>query len=275
MAELFPDDPDLVHFTERFQTETFNPIKARIIISPNSQLRPKMLVPSIEHRASVHNSPAPAAMVGASPRTKFIRATASPKRPFLGDDLDERPRKLARGESPLKGAAGRRLDQQRRHQAAALHREITFFMSILPRADSYNGPRVNHRKLASTLASIQVPDFAAWKATQDQSLGRSGSARPAAVSRHPPPPVEFPAYGQYPDPRASAQPLSPYGVPGRLGGPPPSMYQQPRPDSRGFDPPHQTYPPRPDGPPQYGHVPPPGTYPPVQPQPQYGRYPPY
>ncbi|SPO05230.1 related to mRNA 3'-end-processing protein RNA14 [Cephalotrichum gorgonifer] len=243
MAELFPDDPKLAHFKERYSTPKFDPITARMIISPRAQLRPKMLIPSIERAASVQRSRSPAPPMqqplqpNFSPRPQFARATASPKRAFQ-DDHDEpsRPRKLARGESPLKGAAGRRLDQQRRNQASALHREITFFLSILPPASSYDSVRFNAGGMAQLLAGTAVPDYSSWKATQDQSL-RQGSSRPA-----------------YP---AQQRPQSPYGSAR-------PQYQQAPGSSRGYEQYRQE-----GAPPQYGGAPQTGYAPPQQ---QYGGY---
>ena len=211
MAELFPDDPKLSYFKERYSSPKFDPITARMIISPRAQLRPKMLIPSIERALSPGppRSPAIAAALplqpNFSPRPQFARATASPKRPFAADELDEqqlnRPRKLARGESPLKGAAGRRLDQQRRNQASALHREISFFLSILPPAGSYDSVRFNPSAMASLLAGTNVPDYGAWKAGQEQGVRQVSSSRPGS-GVYPPGGFQRPASpfgrGQYP-----------------------------------------------------------------------------
>lgn len=83
MAELFPDDPKLSYFKERYSSPKFDPITARMIISPRAQLRPKMLIPSIECPPSAlpSRSPAPPAQP-LSPRPQFVRATASPSDPF-------------------------------------------------------------------------------------------------------------------------------------------------------------------------------------------------
>lgn len=180
MAELFPDDPKLSYFKERYSSPKFDPIAARMIISPRAQLRPKMLIPSIECPPSAlpSRSPAPPAQP-LSPRPQFVRATASPKRPFQDDDELSRPRKLARGESPLKGAAGRRLDQQRRNHVPALHREITFFLSILPPASTYDSVRFNPSAMANLLAGTNVPDYGSWKAGQEQGM-RQASSRPGS-----------------------------------------------------------------------------------------------
>lgn len=114
MAELFPEDPKLSQFASRYSEEGFDPTAIRPIISPAFQRRPKVsIMQSIESVPSISGSPRPAFNV--SPRPQYIQTTNSPKRPFPDDFENELnpPRKLARGESPLKGAAGRRLNEQK------------------------------------------------------------------------------------------------------------------------------------------------------------------
>lgn len=160
MAELFPEDPKLKSFAARFETDTFDPISAPVIISKATQMRPKQLVPIIEQPNAARHSPLPMARQEQSPRPQYARATASPKRPLgaLDDDDLNPPKRFQRGPSPLKGAAGRRLDQQRRNQASALHRDITFLLGILPPSHSFDGPRVNVGTLVATLQNTHVPD---------------------------------------------------------------------------------------------------------------------
>jgi cleavage stimulation factor subunit 3 len=112
MAELFPEDPQLSQFAARYSAEGFDPTQVRPTVSPAVQRRPKSTVmQSIEQVPSVQDSPRP--IYNSSPRPPFVQITNSPKRPFPEDFESElnRPRKLARGESPLKGAAGRRLNE--------------------------------------------------------------------------------------------------------------------------------------------------------------------
>lgn len=112
MAELFPEDPQLSQFAARYSAEGFDPTQIRPTVSPAAQRRPKSTVmQSIEQVPSVQDSPRP--IYNSSPRPPFVQITNSPKRPFPEDFESElnRPRKLARGESPLKGAAGRRLNE--------------------------------------------------------------------------------------------------------------------------------------------------------------------
>ncbi|KAI5462320.1 hypothetical protein BGZ63DRAFT_354391 [Mariannaea sp. PMI_226] len=194
MAELFPEDPKLNYFIARYSSERFDPIAAPLIISKAVQMRPKQLVPAIEQPTSVRNSPLPVRQEQ-SPRPQYVRATASPKRP-LGIDDDELnpPKRLARGSSPLKGAAGRRLDQQRRNQTSALHRDITFFLNILPPAQSYDTTQLNPAAMVSVLRDTVLPDYAALKAAT------------GGQPRFPNPTHARQASGEY-----GNRPISPYG----------------------------------------------------------------
>src|SRR2546423_12843711 len=110
MRDLYPEALGLKQFSQRFVSSNFDPTSIRPIVSA-SQTRPKGYIqPSIEVSEPSPNSPA----------IKHVDtlATNSPKRPFPVEDFeDNTPRKMARGESPLKGAAGRRMDQQKRQNA--------------------------------------------------------------------------------------------------------------------------------------------------------------
>jgi cleavage stimulation factor subunit 3 len=267
MAELFPEDPKLANFSARYSTDKFDPIAARIIVSPATQLRPKLLIPSIEQGPSLQNSPRPLPFASrASPAPQFLPATNSPKRPFQADDFDEPPRKIQRndfgefqrGASPLKGAAGRRLDQQRRMQGqgaasyaaapAPIARDITFLLSQIPRADLYDIHRFNPVNLTNLLRDTPVPEYSVWKNTR-QSSDQYGGGGGGYPSRDSPAPV--------------GRPLSPYvgGGGSRL---PPAPYRQGsiRPGSSGsYEPPPAVYTQGPP-PPQagYPHPPPPMQY---------------
>ncbi|KHN93803.1 CFIA complex component Rna14 [Metarhizium album ARSEF 1941] len=165
MAELFPEDPKLSYFTSRYSSETFDPVAAPIIISKAVQMRPKQLNAVIEQPILIRESIPPPRQEHQSPRPQYMRATASPKRPFGIEDEDPNPpKRIARGVSPLKGAAGRRLDQQRRNQTSALPRDITFLVGILPPAHTYDATRLNPSLMVSLLHDTQLPDYASWKA---------------------------------------------------------------------------------------------------------------
>jgi cleavage stimulation factor subunit 3 len=169
MNDLFPEDPQLARFAQRFSTPTFDPTTVRPIISPKVQMKPVMLnMPPAAVVPSAFNSvlptveePAPVPQIPerrpSPPLNSYDLAPAlvnSPKRPFADlDDEIAQPRKLARGESPLKGAAGRRLVAARggavrpsdgfSHTPVAptpmpLPREINFLLSIIPSASIFN-----------------------------------------------------------------------------------------------------------------------------------------
>jgi cleavage stimulation factor subunit 3 len=184
MAELYPEDPKLRRFAMRYSGDGFDPTSVRPIVSPAQQLKPKSLMQSIEQAPSLQDSPRPTYTIqDNSPRPQYIQTTNSPKRPFPGDYESELnpPRKLARGESPLKGAAGRRLDQQKRLQQQGtpqwqanappfvVPRDVTFLLSIIPRADLYNFTVFSPEAIVRILSQVQIPDYATWKVHQAQS----------------------------------------------------------------------------------------------------------
>lgn len=164
MIELFPEDPKLRIFVSRYSSDQFDPISKPLIISKAVQMRPRLAIPKIEQQpVSAQNSPQPVRQEQ-SPRPQYVRATASPKRPFGADDEElNPPKRVARGISPLKGAAGRRLDQQRRNQASALHRDITFLLGILPASSTYDAQRLNASGMANLLRDTQLPDYSTWR----------------------------------------------------------------------------------------------------------------
>lgn len=228
MAELFPQDPALSRFAARFATEKFNPITTPIIISPATQMRPKLL-PSVEQGAmSIRSSPAPMAPVDRSPRPQYQHIVNSPKRPYPGDDQDDYnpPRKLARGVSPLKGAAGRRLDQQRRaqhgqgaatysHNPAPLPRDITFLLGLIPPANAFNAQQFSPDGMVRLLGRTNVPDYSDWKARPGQA-SRTDALQSRAHTRQAS--SEYPPYSYAKDtPNPTGRPNSPYGGGSRPG----------------------------------------------------------
>lgn len=219
MSELWPADSKLAHFASRFSVETFDPIAYRLIISPAVQLRPRMLIPVVEQPTSVRQTPMPVPIrQTASPAPQYMGVTNSPKRAFPGDDYEElnRPRKLARGESPLKGAAGRRLDQQRRNQGAPLSRDITFFLGILPPAHAYahspDAYRLNVHNLVGLIQNTPVPDYSTWKSNPDPRSRQNNGMQPPSHGRQAS--GDYAGYGV--GGRSSPQrTLSPFGGSGR------------------------------------------------------------
>ncbi|ORY58753.1 uncharacterized protein BCR38DRAFT_352545 [Pseudomassariella vexata] len=188
MAEAFPEDPALAHFSARFSSDRFNPIATRVIISPATQMQSKNIMQSIEQQqqqravtTSIRGSPHPSAL--ASPKPQFMQPQGvnSPKRPFIDepDDYSNPPRKMARGVSPLKGAAGRRLDQQRRAGAAPtapISRDITFLLGLIPPAHQYDGsaPRYRADAITRLIRDTHVPDFKEWQGHQTQGHQTQG-----------------------------------------------------------------------------------------------------
>ncbi|KAI9830215.1 MAG: mRNA 3'-end-processing protein rna14 [Phylliscum demangeonii] len=121
MAALFPDDPTLSQFGRRFARPGFDPTAVRLIISPGTQTRARV-IPSIEGPSTAQDSPInrPLELANANANAN----ANSPKRRLGTDDLDydsSRPRKMARGDSPVRGAAGRRMDHQKRPQQQPPH----------------------------------------------------------------------------------------------------------------------------------------------------------
>ncbi|KAL9044994.1 MAG: hypothetical protein Q9214_001910 [Letrouitia sp. 1 TL-2023] len=168
MRDLFPDDPALSHFSRRFSQPSFDPTAVRPLISPATQMRPK----NAEQAESVIPTKE-------SPPSQQATFKDSPKRPLPFEDSDnevEPPRKLARGESPLKGAAGRRLDQHKRIQQSqgtpqldqasapvppppSLPRDILFLLSIIPKRELYGDTfYFPPKKIVEIMREVEVRD---------------------------------------------------------------------------------------------------------------------
>lgn len=201
MATLFPEDPQLQRFSRRFASPTFDPTTVRPIISPRTQMKPVMpvmpgIMPSIEEvmpnmpfvaQVQEQRIASPAPNVNSPHLVNLPMTTNSPKRPLEDADDSVQPRKLARGESPLKGAAGRRLDAARRNMAASgstpvglpqgptpLPREINFLLGIIPAAHTYRETRFKPEGLVNMLrniATIPTPALAGQAQTPSQRWG--------------------------------------------------------------------------------------------------------
>lgn len=232
MAELFPEDPRLSYFTARYSSDSFDPVAAPVIISKAVQMRPKLTGRVIE-QPIVSRPDSPLQIRVESPRPQYARATASPKRPLGVDDEElNPPKRLARGASPLKGAAGRRLDQQRRNQASALHRDITFLLNILPPAHTYDGSRMNPNALTNLIRDTTVPDYSTWNSKVGsqarggtpghgrQSSGDFGAGRPHSPFGR----LQSASSGYKNSPLRTEAGMSPYEAPPDLntGGVPPA-----------------------------------------------------
>lgn len=209
MKDHFPDDPTLSHFSRRFVQPGFDPTAIRPIISTATQTRPK----------SIQNSDIPLPTQVSPPR--HGQKASSPKRALPLDESDtdaERPRKAARGESPLKGAAGRRLEQQKRNQQPqydpvllqppppSLPPAIMHVLSNLPRSSHYPiNPRFIPHKVVEHVQKMNLET-----ARRAEPPGSSQQkAPPPFMSSRPPQQMPQPL-GQYP---ASMPPGPPAGTP--------------------------------------------------------------
>ena len=192
MRDLYPDDPTLAVFSSRFAEKDFDPTAIRPIVSPATQTRPKTL-PIIASEVPVPDSP---------PR-RLDPSFISPKRAHPLEDSDNegsRPQKLARTArevSPLKGAAGRRLDQQKRSRPPQempqfvnnpmpvppppppLPRDVMFLLSIIPKAESYHATKFSAEALVRLIRETHIP-------THISQLP------PTTLARAPPPPQPMP-----------------------------------------------------------------------------------
>jgi cleavage stimulation factor subunit 3 len=217
MSDLYPEDAlHLKHFAQRYSSRNFDPTSVRPIISPTQTKGPAIVYPSIEGDLSVNNSPR---------RVSDTMATNSPKRPLPIDDFeDTQPRKFARGESPLKGAAGRRMNQQQRTMGAngnfqptplshvqvppppPLPGHLAFLLSIIPKASTYEFRRFDPAKMVDLLRNVQIPSGVAQRQGSQQA----------------------PPWPQYPPQQQQHLPQPPMMPPGMPPGPPgmvPPPYQ--------------------------------------------------
>ena len=208
MSDLFPEDPALTLFSRRFTQQGFDPTVIRPIISPATQTKPK----------TVPSAKAGPESVLDSPQQRINEIINSPKRPLPTDDDSDspRPRKVARPESPLKGAAGRRLDQQKRNRQPEmpqsnqpmphppppppLPRDVMFLLSIIPKAETYHATKFSAEQLVKLLRETNIPTS---MAQAPQLPGARGPPlnQPMPPYQHIPPPIPQPqgpyGHGQY------------------------------------------------------------------------------
>jgi len=166
MMELFPEDPLLSIFTQRFGANSisppvFDPCSVELILSL-SQIRSaddildaipttEAAVPATEGPSFVQNGYAP-----------------SPKRPLDDSDAELPARKLIRGESPLKGAAGRRQQQQRQARELATMQQtqapgvkplpaaILHLLSVIPPARQWDQTRFEPSKMVELIQRVDM-----------------------------------------------------------------------------------------------------------------------
>ena len=215
MREAFPTDPKLSSFASRFITDkdTFDPTAIRPLVSPKTQARPRQMFPA---QPPSIKAPTPPAIIHSPPLVHAPapphNLTHSPKRPLPIEDFDDAslnpPRKMARGESPLAGAAGRRLDNIRRSRQPGESsvpvvsqgggylpptqppiRDILFLLSIIPPASSWPAEMMQlpPDAVVTLLSQIQLPESASH-------LPARPPPPPSAPPQHygPAPPMGYP-----------------------------------------------------------------------------------
>lgn len=229
MRDLYPEDAiGLKHFSQRYVSRNFDPTSIRLIVSSTQTKGSVHVYPSVERESSINNSP-PA-------KLSDTVATNSPKRPLPLDDFeDNQPRKFARGESPLKGAAGRRMNQQQRTLGAngnfqptplshiqvppppPLPGHLAFLLSIIPKASTYEFRRFDPSKMVELMRNVQIPSSV--------PVRQSGLPPPQAGQQWP----QYPPQPQQPQHHQQASMMPPGIAPGMPGMvPPPYTGKQPR-----------------------------------------------
>lgn len=202
MRDLYPEDLGLKQFSQRFVSSNFDPTSISPIFS-SQQVKPKPFIhPSIEVSAPSANSPAL--------KLVDIAATNSPKRPFPAEDFDDiSPRKVARGESPLKGAAGRRMDQQKRqnvngYSSSSLSQvhpppppplpgQINFLLSIIPKASAYVDTRFDAARMVELIRDVRLPTPGSLRQSE-QPPQPPTNWPPQPQFQHQPPPMMHPGF---------------------------------------------------------------------------------
>ncbi|RMZ89933.1 hypothetical protein DV736_g2835, partial [Chaetothyriales sp. CBS 134916] len=217
MRQVFPDDPHLRMFAERYISDTFDPIHVFPIIS-RQQMQPKSTSepPSIQP-AQQSDSPVPKALDSIG--------TNSPKRALPDDFDDQGARKIVRTDSPLRGAAGRKVNQQKQSAAAPpfplpppLPPQVHYLLSVLPKASLYNDLSFIPNKVVEKLREIHLPPPGSMPARPPQQAPPQqgpppGWQQPVAPYQHLQP-AQVPPQGYLPPP--PTVPPSPYGAPYRF-----------------------------------------------------------
>ena len=251
MSELFPDDPRLHLFSQRYAAPDFDPCAARPVVSPRAQQKPKGSSHDLKDQAQ---QPPPAQQqqsmtseLANSPRngpSSIAHVSNSPKRPLEDSDNESMPaRKIARGDSPLKGAAGRRLNAAKRthlgqevhpaEPAAALPATapppslppwVMWLLTATPKTEVYkhSGNLFNVNKMVEVIRSVDLAqaDFQTWSnwLRERQSRSQPPAPRPPPPSQQPPPPQHVAPHGA--PPMQHTAPLS-------YSAPPPMSMQVP------------------------------------------------
>ena len=199
MKKHFPEDPALKLFSSRYSTPIFDGMNVHPVVSARQvQLPENGVMPSTEAPIDVMNSPIQ--------RVMDANTTNSPKRPFPDEFEDGGPRKMARGESPLKGAAGRRMNQQQQQRQGnplaglpsfppvpdALPPAVAYILSILPRASTYVDTRFDSIKMMELIRDVHLPAPSTVPAQTHQPPVPQPQPGWPPYPQHPPLPQGFP-----------------------------------------------------------------------------------
>lgn len=299
MAELYPEDPKLQLFASRWQSakadgSKFSPTSARFIISPAVQTKkaekqPPSDVGGVQRTTSTIEGVVASAVN--SPRPASLQVSNSPKRAYQADESDTDiqqgpPRKFQRGESPLKGAAGRRLAAAAAGRTVSnlaggattptpLPRDLAFLLSILPKSSlsGHLAGKLDVNKLVTVMSGVDVSRPPPATISVIQTQAQAPVPRPLS-SVHPPlpqplqSPVGATGYASQQSsvqrPGTGYQQYAPAATAAAAAAPPPQPQQQPPVAQYGG----------------YGTPLPPSTgapyqgYTPAQPPAQYSSYPP-
>ena len=190
ISTLYPEDPSLELFANRHTTQGFNPCSIRPVISPATQTKPKPGQDGFKRSPPMHNSPrAGLAALG--------MITNSPKRSLEESDSEMPPRKMQRPDSPLKGAAGRRLDAARK---TALRNEVNADVSTPQPAPAPSLPPGILQLLQS------IPSAHTYAATRFDPHKMVGLLRDIDLSSVDPSILQRPNFNQQPGPVTAAPP---------------------------------------------------------------------
>ncbi|KAF2155376.1 hypothetical protein K461DRAFT_253579 [Myriangium duriaei CBS 260.36] len=182
IADLYPEDPALALFSQRFGAATigpppFDPCAVQLILSPTQTKLKSAIVPQAVPSIETYDAPAPIS-------SAYVQ---SPKRGLEDSDAELPARKLLRGESPLKGAAGRR-QQQRQAREGLLQQQQ--HQQQQQQQNSVTGPRPLPAAVQSLLAVI--PPARAWDQTRFEPSKMVDLIRQVDLTK-----ARLPQYGSY------------------------------------------------------------------------------
>ncbi|OQO01677.1 hypothetical protein B0A48_12714 [Cryoendolithus antarcticus] len=186
MAELYPLEPDLMRFTHRFETPTFDALKAQLVLSP-TQIRPKTSSYAQPPQQQFNDAPQSPPDLRLGLHGPYV---SSPKRPLPLDndsDVDTPARKHQRfdrqasprrtlppaanaaqggsggfvtksyvpGSGPVGGGAGAGVGGP--VGPTPLPRDVVYLLSILPNALEWRATRLDGGKMVGLLQGVGLP----------------------------------------------------------------------------------------------------------------------